>query len=483
MDMQRRDLRVSLDRAAPSVAFEMYGDARRGLGDLRLGNISRAGMFVEADLERGAPRIGDPIQFSIKLDDAGDDVTGVAKVRWIRGADAGPYAPKGFGVQVIEFHEQTEKRYLEFLELCLVDLKVSDVMDAACPTCLPTAAIAELVPLLKQTKAGCIVIIDGESMPMGIFTRSDLVRIVSDPGVLVSQVGRHMTPGPVTIDVEQSLDEAYVVLRSGLVEHLPVVDDEILVGLLSTRDLLRYWSELTDLQNKRMTRNYERAMSVIAHDLRTPIGIIQTSTQMLSSGQLSVQEFMDSGLPAIVESNCDMMLALIDDLLDLNKIKMGAIRLDCEMVDLEELARRVVAAFLPMASSKKIQLKIAVPMSVPRIKADPIRLEQVLNNLVSNALKFSPENGRVVVGLSPLHSKVALWVSDTGPGIQKEELGMLFSEYAPRRNRPTAGEKSTGLGLAIAKRLVEAHHGSISVETKPGIGTTFTVHLPIGDIQ
>ena len=483
MDMQRRDLRVSLDRAAPSVAFEVSGEASRGLGALRLGNISRAGMFVETDITKHAPRIGDPMHFSIKLDGDGDEVSGVAKVRWVRGADAGPYAPVGFGVQVIEFHEQTERRYLEFLELCLVDLRVSDVMDAACPTCLPTATVADLVPLLKQTKSGCVVVIDGESMPMGIFTRSDMVRIVSEPGVMVSQVGRHMTPGPITIDVEQSLDEAYSVLRTGLIEHLPVVDDDILVGLLSTRDLLRYWSELMELQSKRLTRNYERAMSVIAHDLRTPIGVIQTTTQMLSSGELTAQEFLGSGLTEVVESNCDMMLTLIDDLLDLNKIKTGAIRLDFGMVDLEELVRRVVSSFVPMANGKKITLKIAIAVAIPRVKADAVRLEQVLNNLISNALKFTPEGGRVIVGLSPAHSKVAMWVTDNGPGIEKDQLGLLFSEYAPLRNRPTAGEKSTGLGLAIAKRLVEAHHGTIGVETKPGFGATFTVHLPIGDIQ
>src|SRR5262249_51619894 len=118
-----------------------------------------------------------------------------------------------------------------------------------------------------------------------------------------------------------------------------------------------------------------------------------------------------------------------------------------------------------------------------RIIADPLRLEQVLNNLVGNALKYTPDGGRVAVSAETRHSRVAISVRDTGQGIAPGEQGRLFKEFSPLSSVPSKGEKSTGLRLAIVKRLVEAHHGTIEVESKLGVGSTFRVLLPIGEIQ
>jgi signal transduction histidine kinase len=292
-----------------------------------------------------------------------------------------------------------------------------------------------------------------------------------------------MTTSPVVIGSEQSIEHAYVLLSNKTIGHLPVVDDGILVGVISNKNLLPYWAEFMDLQAKRLTRNYDRAMSTIAHDLRTPISIIQTTNALLTSGEIEPLEYIDSGFPDVLEGTCNTMMSLIDDLLDLNKIKAGAIRLDSRLVDMEELIEKVTRAFSAVAGSKKISIELDIPVTTPKIKADPLRLEQVLNNLISNALKFSVSGSRIVVGLKPHHSKIVFWVADNGPGIPASEVELLFDEFTTLSARATAGEKCTGLGLAIVKKLVEAHGGNVRVDSTPMRGTTFTVMLPIGDIQ
>src|SRR5690606_7185641 len=141
------------------------------------------------------------------------------------------------------------------------------------------------------------------------------------------------------------IEQAYAMIRPGKISHLPVVDDGIMVGIVCTKDMLPYWAEFMDLQAKRLTRSYDRAMSIIAHDLRTPSSVIQTTNALLTSGELEPNEYAESGFPDVVESTCHTMMSLIDDLLDLNKIKAGAIRLDRKSMDLEELIEKVTRNF------------------------------------------------------------------------------------------------------------------------------------------
>lgn len=480
MEIERRELRVSIDRAKSPVAFEVLGSGRPANRSFRLANISRSGMFLEAppDVEI---QLGHSIHFALRLDQ--EEVTGVAKVRWVRDNKHGPYMPKGVGVQVIEFHENTEKRYLEFLEGCLLDLHLSDLMDPAFASLHPYDQIKDAVALFQERNTDCIVIDDAYGKPLGTFTKNELCRVVHLDDFLAQPVAAHMQPKPTTLSTDHDTEEAYRLMRQGGLNHILIVEEGLVVGLLSTKDLVRYWAEFMDLQAKRLSRNYDRAMSVIAHDLRTPIGLIQTTSLMLTSGEMTPQEYVASGLPETLESSCDLMLKLIDDILDISCIKVGAVRLECEALDMGEILQKCAKAFGPTAKAKDLRLKVVIQGSLPQIKADPLRLEQIINNLVSNAIKFSTEGGQIVLGVKTLHSQVALWITDQGPGIAAVEIENLFKDFSILSNRPTKGEKSTGLGLAITKRLVEAHGGTIAVASTPGLGTTFTVSLPIGEIQ
>lgn len=484
MNAEQREPRVALDRGAQPLAFEVWQGDHSASPRLRVGNLSRSGMFLESqdpiDLQAGSS-----IHFSLSADDERkhEDVSGVARVRWVRRDANGPLRPRGFGVQVIEFHDSSEKRYLELLEKFVLHLRVADLMNPKPAQALAGTSIKDILPLFSLHRTGCVVAVSGDGVPIGTLGYVDLPRIFLRETYRHEPLGMHMTPGPTLISVDQSLEEAYDQLRSGAIDFLPVVEEDVLVGVLSAREVFRHWAEYMELKTKRLSSSCDRAISVIAHDLRTPIGLIQTTNQMLGTRQISADEYISSGFPDVVTQSCEMMLNLIDDILDLGKIKAGFVRLNCIGVDLDDLIRHTATAFSTTAMIKRITIDVKSGGPLPRIKADPARLEQILNNLLSNAIKFTPDGGYIAIGTRLKHSKVSFWVADNGPGIKEEQITHLFEEYTALSQHGTRGEKSTGLGLAITKKLVEAHGGTIAVESRPGLGTTFTVTLPIGDLQ
>jgi signal transduction histidine kinase len=177
------------------------------------------------------------------------------------------------------------------------------------------------------------------------------------------------------------------------------------------------------------------------------------------------------------------MLALIDDLLDISKIESGKIDLHMELFPIEQLMSKIVGLNRVLSQKKNIgiELKIIKPGLI--VNADGPKLEQVFNNLLSNAIKFSLAGTVIKVEISGTDNSVLTGVHDQGQGIPEEELDKLFKPFQKTTVKSTGGEKSTGLGLSIAKRIVEAHEGSIRVDSKVGEGTIFYVELPLKHIS
>jgi two-component system sensor histidine kinase/response regulator len=132
-----------------------------------------------------------------------------------------------------------------------------------------------------------------------------------------------------------------------------------------------------------------------------------------------------------------------------------------------------------IAARKKILVDLNLGPDLPAVEADPRKIEQVMENLLSNAIKFSPPGTTVTMNLKPMGAQVRIEVRDQGPGIPEAERGKLFQPFQRTSVKPTGGEKSSGLGLAIARRVVEAHGGRIGVESEVGVGSTFFVNLPL----
>ena len=171
----------------------------------------------------------------------------------------------------------------------------------------------------------------------------------------------------------------------------------------------------------------------------------------------------------------------MSDFLDISKLESGYIDLSRETVNLTALIQKNIESYRVVALNKRISIQDAVEPSLIAIHADPRRLDQVLSNLISNAIKFTREDGKVEVGAALVDAaRVKVWVRDNGVGIAANEIGRLFEKYRQGDNVKHSSHRGTGLGLVICKMIVEAHGGRIWVESFEGKGTTFFFSLPAG---
>jgi hypothetical protein len=215
----------------------------------------------------------------------------------------------------------------------------------------------------------------------------------------------------------------------------------------------------------------------MSHELRTPLSAILGFSDLLlegASGELSpgqredVQEIATAGRG---------LLDVLNDILDLSRIEAGRMRLELRPVRLEALLGDVASALRPLALSKSLELRLAVVGGDPPVMADPLRIRQVVTNLVSNAVKFTHAGG-VIVRLLTLSREVEISVLDTGIGIPQEALDGVFDEFS-QVDGGQRGFTGTGLGLSIARRLVLLHQGTIGVESEVGVGSRFWFRLPV----
>ncbi|HEV2844430.1 MAG TPA: HAMP domain-containing sensor histidine kinase [Thermoanaerobaculia bacterium] len=255
-----------------------------------------------------------------------------------------------------------------------------------------------------------------------------------------------------------------------------------------------YFDELSQLNNELATTQRELAKSnhdlarlndqknqflgMAAHDLRNPLDVILTYSDFLLEDAAPALRAEQVKFIEAIRSSSEFMLRLVENLLDLAKIESGKLELDLERTDLVALVERNIALNRVLASRKDIGIRLHQSGEPLEMVADPVKLEQVFNNLIGNAVKFSPPGSTVDVRVTVGADAVTLSVEDRGPGVPPDELDKLFRPFERTRVRSTAGEKGTGLGLAIVKRIVEGHRGEIRVESEGGRGSTFHVSLP-----
>ena len=232
--------------------------------------------------------------------------------------------------------------------------------------------------------------------------------------------------------------------------------------------------EITKIE--RLEKVRQEFLSNISHELRTPLTSILAFVETLEDGAIDDAENNRRFL-AVIRRNAERMHALIADILELSMIESGNVSIDVRQVNLGHLINEVYASLSSKAAEKKVTLKNLVP-SDARVTADPGRLEQMLTNLVDNAIKFNRENGSVMISLESDAGIRRIAVEDTGEGIVPDHADRVFERlYRVDRGR-TREVGGTGLGLAIVKHLARLHGGEISVRSQLGVGTRFTIELP-----
>jgi signal transduction histidine kinase/CheY-like chemotaxis protein len=220
--------------------------------------------------------------------------------------------------------------------------------------------------------------------------------------------------------------------------------------------------------------------AMIAHDLRSPLMNIAGVAEVMSGGMFGdVNEEQKKWLERI-QANSRTLADLVSDFLDFSKLESGYVEVRKERVDLSELIQKSIENFRLLAREKGISISDAVGRSVPAVYVDPRRVDQVLSNLINNAIKFAEEEGEMEVGAVLADpSQVKVWVRDNGVGIPADEIGQLFQKYRQGAKAKCSSRQGTGLGLVICKMIVEAHGGKIWVESQPGHGSTFFFSLPV----
>lgn len=241
----------------------------------------------------------------------------------------------------------------------------------------------------------------------------------------------------------------------------------------SNRELNEANAKLRELAELR-----EEFLALTTHDLRSPLTVISGVISFFTSGRLGELSPEQKNMVTMMERNTQNLIELVNDLLDASKLESGTMRLDASRFDLRGLLDELRDAMEPLAKEKGIELVETIPADLPQVEADRAKIRRVLQNLLSNALKFTPKGGRVEFSAGQRDGRILVSVSDTGVGIAPEDVDRLFDKYEQARSRATRGEKGTGLGLYITKQLVELHGSEIKVESEVGKGSTFSFTLP-----
>ncbi len=229
-----------------------------------------------------------------------------------------------------------------------------------------------------------------------------------------------------------------------------------------------------EVEDERMKADFH---SMIAHDLRSPVSVIQGYVALMASGKTGAvnetqAEFLESVNRKITE-----MTVLLNDFLDMSKIDAGFVNLKCSDLELGEVIREVAADLGPMADSRSIDLTLDMPTEAVQVYGDPLRLTQIMRNVMSNAIKYNREEGWIRISVRARDGWCRVCVADGGIGMNADEQRILFEPYA--RGSTQRQIKGVGLGVVIVKRLVEAHGGEVHVVSEAGKGTTFAFTLPL----
>ena len=242
----------------------------------------------------------------------------------------------------------------------------------------------------------------------------------------------------------------------------------------------RYQSALEEAHERVSRLNEEKSdlLHMVAHDMRGPLMTFQTGVGLMQH-RLNKAEDSETGVVlSRMDRQTEAMQTLVDGLLDVEAIENGSRRLTKQSIDFRALVEQVIEGSQEQAQRKEIQVEWSAPVGKMKIVGDMVAVRQILENLVSNALKYSPIGGRIALRLVETNGSLQFEIQDNGPGISPEEFSQLFVKFSRLSARPTDGESSHGLGLYIVKALVKSMDGKVWCESQLGKGSTFLVTLP-----
>ncbi|MDH5370270.1 MAG: ATP-binding protein [Gammaproteobacteria bacterium] len=292
---------------------------------------------------------------------------------------------------------------------------------------------------------------------------------IQDKERLTTQLQRAINAGTIQME-EYELDKAG--------QHLSL---EVRIVPTNTEEVLAIIRDVTSERNVERLKN--EFLSTVSHELRTPLTAIVGYIGLLSAGVIPGIPKQANEMIENTNRNAERLSILIDDLLDLQKISSGQIQYNMKIIQLDKFIKQSIELNQGYASKYNVKLTCDKLIDTTNIRIDESRMHQVMANLISNAIKFSPTGEEVLVQLQHDSTQVIISVTDKGPGIPEEFCKHVFDKFTQSDSSNTRESSGTGLGLSITKIIVEAHGGYINFETEQGIGTTFNIYLPIKHIS
>lgn len=298
---------------------------------------------------------------------------------------------------------------------------------------------------------------------------------------LHKRYGEYAAP-VIFITAKNESDDVVEGLAAGGVDYLPKPfrRKEALARIrthLHNRILVEQQKSLVDQLTEANTAK-NKLLGMAAHDLRNPLASIRGLAEFLVDGTVGDLTPDQADLVKTIRETSMSMLTLLNELLDVATIEAGELKVQRESHDLSELVEKAVYLNNINASRKNTKIHFISNVRPAMVPVDSSKIRQVLDNLMSNAVKFSPPGSSIGVKVSEYGNGFTIAVQDQGPGIPEDERHRLFKDFGTLSVKPTGGEKSTGLGLAICRKIVEAHRGSITASNLPGGGCEFSVALP-----
>ncbi len=263
---------------------------------------------------------------------------------------------------------------------------------------------------------------------------------------------------------------------------------EVLAARIETQMRTKRLMDQVQKQNtelEKLNTTTREFLGMASHDLRTPVSVIQLiATTLLDEAAGPLSEAQKSLLSKLHQQN-SYMSKLLGDLLNVAHIESGKIAMNIRLENINALLKENLSTLALLAKKKSIDFALDIDPSLPQVPIDKARFTEIIDNIVSNAIKFTPEHGRISVRTSKATGSeghpdgACISIADTGVGMDAIDLDRLFREFSPVGSKPTKGESSTGLGLFIAKKLTELHQGKLEVSSSKGVGTKFVIKLPL----
>ena len=327
---------------------------------------------------------------------------------------------------------------------------------------------------------------DGESgLKLAEELKPDLVFVdLKMPGISGMEVLERLqqkdpTIVSVVITGYATIDTAVEAMKKGAYDFLPKPFSADELRLITKRGLekRKLVLEANALRREKETIR-ENFVSIVSHELKSPLFAVQQTLYAFLSGAAGELLPAQKEMLERIKIRVDSMLKLINTWVEMTSIDIRQIKDKFKPVDINSVLSRALETLSSKAASKNIRLSLNSPRSVRPVQGDEETLLEVFLNIIGNAIKYSHPGGCVTITVDDGNHELRISVADTGVGIEKEDIPFIFDDFYRGKTQSKTGEIGSGLGLAISKRIVQAHNGSITVESEPGKGSTFTVILP-----